>query len=174
VSGFRIVFDEDGYPRELRTSADRERAIARGALTPDTDIVIYRDGEPAYACKAGSIRDLWGHEEKSQSEMEGDGAVVPSSPQTGDSSPVGPPAVEPPPARLPRSTARRPKPHLWASASSATPVPATPTPATKPPSKSLEKQAPSRAKSTAGKPKGGCLTTLFWLVVIYILLKAFA
>jgi hypothetical protein len=170
VSEFRIVFDEDGYPRELRTAAERERAIARGALTRDTDVVVYRDGEPAYACKAGAIRALWSDPEP---EPETPGAAPPAVP------PVPPPAhrerdrpvpapappapIAPPPQRL----ARAPKPSLWSSLSLPAPAPPAPRPA------KARKLSPPPPAAPARK-KGGCMATLFWLFMIYLVLKAFA
>jgi hypothetical protein len=55
----RIVFeDEDGYPRELVTAEDRTRAIAGGALRPDTLVTLYRDRASPVAVRAIDIPDL--------------------------------------------------------------------------------------------------------------------
>lgn len=55
---FRIVFEEDGYPRELINAADRARAVRDEALTPDMDVTIYRDNGPPGVYKAGDIEEL--------------------------------------------------------------------------------------------------------------------
>lgn len=54
----RIIFDEDGYPRELIGAADRERAIRTGSLTPDTSVTLYRAGAKPVAMKARHVDEL--------------------------------------------------------------------------------------------------------------------
>ncbi|MEI9852286.1 MAG: hypothetical protein WDN24_17130 [Sphingomonas sp.] len=43
--GIRIVFEEDGFPRELIGPRDCARAVKEGTLRPDMDVTVYRDGE---------------------------------------------------------------------------------------------------------------------------------
>lgn len=54
----RIIFDEDGYPRELIGAADRERAIRTGSLTPDTSVILYRTGAKPVTTKARNVDEL--------------------------------------------------------------------------------------------------------------------
>jgi TonB family protein len=57
-AGLRIVFDEDGFPRELIDASDRERAILDEALTPNMSVTVYRDGAPPGVQRAGDIPEL--------------------------------------------------------------------------------------------------------------------
>ncbi|MEI9852282.1 MAG: hypothetical protein WDN24_17110 [Sphingomonas sp.] len=54
----RIVFEEDGYPRELINAHDYERAIREGALTPDMDITVYRDDQAPSVFRARRVKEL--------------------------------------------------------------------------------------------------------------------
>jgi hypothetical protein len=54
----RIVFEEDGYPRELIDARDRERAVRSEALSPDTVVTVYRRGAMPVASKAGDVAEL--------------------------------------------------------------------------------------------------------------------
>lgn len=74
----RIIFDEDGYPRELVGAADRERAIRTGSLTPDTSVILYRTGAAPVATRARDVAEL--------------------RPLFGDLPPEPPPPPAPPPA----------------------------------------------------------------------------
>ena len=59
---FRIVFDEDGYPRELISRAERERAVRDGSLRPDTIVIVYRSGAAPVSSRADrfpELRDLF-------------------------------------------------------------------------------------------------------------------
>jgi hypothetical protein len=166
VAEFRIVFDEDGYPRELRTAAERERAIARGALTRDTDLVVYRDGEPAYACKAGSIPEIWNDPEpealgSAPPDLPLPDPPVSSAPAGPAQPPVAPTLIPPPPQRL----AAPQKPSPWSWLFKPGPVP----PAARPRSAPRPSPPPPPARK-----EGGCMATIFWLFVIFVLLKAFA
>lgn len=55
---FRIVFEEDGYPRELVGPEDWARAVSQGALTPDMEITLYRQGESPSVRKAAAVDEL--------------------------------------------------------------------------------------------------------------------
>jgi len=80
---FRLVFDQDGYPRELISAADRNRAVAEEALTAETLVTIYREGSAPHAVLAGRIpelRDLF------TSEPSGGGAAAVPAPATSASS----------------------------------------------------------------------------------------
>lgn len=55
---FRIVFEEDGYPRELINSLDRERAVREGALTSDMEVTVYRADAPPGVFKVGDIEEM--------------------------------------------------------------------------------------------------------------------
>jgi hypothetical protein len=58
LKGLRIVFEEDGYPRELIGQSERVRAVSDGALSPSTPVTIYRAGsEPKFAL-AGEVEEL--------------------------------------------------------------------------------------------------------------------
>jgi tellurium resistance protein TerD len=54
----RIIFDEDGYPRELIGESDRERAIRTGSLTPETSVILYRAGAAPVATRARHVDEL--------------------------------------------------------------------------------------------------------------------
>jgi hypothetical protein len=67
-TNFRLVYEEDGYPRELLSEADWRAAIAAGRLTPETRVTMYRHGEAPVAADAIEIielRPLFGVEEPS-------------------------------------------------------------------------------------------------------------
>ena len=177
MSDFRIVFDEDGYPRELRTAADRARAIAQGALARETDVVVYREGEPAYACKAGDLRALWGEEPERGTEAPGEGDAPPREGPAlqgrtvsgwSEAPPPGP-LLAPPPERIGGAS----KSFLAASLDSLrAAIQAMPTTAPKP----LPPRAPPRPRprpAPAARPKSSCLANLFWLFLIFLLLLAF-
>ena len=167
MSEFRIVFDEDGYPRELRTAAERERAIARGALTRDTDVVVYRDGEPAYACKAGSIRGLWAEEEPPEPDVPDSAPPAPPAPAPARdpirAAPPPPATIAPPPQLLPG--APKPSPWSWLTA---------PAPAPPPTRQPVKARRPSPPPARVAAKKGGCMATMFWLFILFLLLRAFA
>ena len=55
---FRIVFEEDGYPRELINAAERARAVREGALTPEMNVTVYRAGATPGVFKARDIAEL--------------------------------------------------------------------------------------------------------------------
>lgn len=55
---FRIVFEEDGYPRELINAAERARAVREEALTPDMDVTVYRANAAPGVFKARDIAEL--------------------------------------------------------------------------------------------------------------------
>lgn len=58
IEGFRIVIDEDGYPRELITASDFRRAIAVGGLTPEQSVTVYRTGARPEVRQANEITEL--------------------------------------------------------------------------------------------------------------------
>ena len=90
----RIIFDEDGYPRELIGAADRERAIRTGSLTPDTSVTLYRTGANPVTKKARNVAELRA--------LFGD---LPEEPE-----PPAPPPPEAPPAAPPAEDIRPPSP----------------------------------------------------------------
>lgn len=104
--GIRIVYDEDGYPRELSGSEEWHRAIIEGRLTPETAVTVYRSGVQPIVRKAGEVAELRILFEAS--DAEGDGAeptdaaavqidarpeIIPASPE-----PAVPPIAEEPKA----------------------------------------------------------------------------
>jgi TonB family protein len=91
---FRIVFEEDGYPRELINSADRERAVREETLTPDMEVTVYRAGAPPGVFRARDIEEL-----KPLFGLDQPVATPPDEP----ASPA--PAPSPPPARPSRPAA---------------------------------------------------------------------
>jgi len=136
----RIVFDEDGYPRELSSTADCERAIREGALTRDMDVTVYRDEQQPSVVKArnvGELKPLFGVGQKP------DARVRPEQ---------GPPPPPPPP----------PPPHKPVPAPTASPVPAKPEkiaapPRTPPPAAGTAASAPIltvKPEEPASAPQG--------------------
>jgi tellurium resistance protein TerD len=87
----RIIFDEDGYPRELIGEADREKAIRTGSLTPETSVILYRTGAAPVATRARDVAEL--------RVLFGD---LPAEPE--------PPSPRPPPSPPPALPAERPEP----------------------------------------------------------------
>ncbi len=62
----RIVFEEDGFPRELVTAADRAAAVRADAIAPGSLVTVYRDNESPVVVEAGTLpelRPLFGIEE---------------------------------------------------------------------------------------------------------------
>jgi hypothetical protein len=55
---FRIVYDEDGYPRELADEIAWTRAVRSGLLSADSEVTVYTQGEPPRVCRAGTIPEL--------------------------------------------------------------------------------------------------------------------
>lgn len=54
----RIVFEDDGYPRELLGETEWARAIAKGQLRPETPVTIYSDSGLPTACQASNVSEL--------------------------------------------------------------------------------------------------------------------
>lgn len=57
-SQLRIVFEQDGYPRELIESSDVRWAVNSGALTADTEVTVYRSGQLPEVMNAANISEL--------------------------------------------------------------------------------------------------------------------
>ena len=58
ADSLRIMFDEDGFPRELLTVEDRERAVAMGSIDAATEVTVYRENAvPAYQ-QADAVPEL--------------------------------------------------------------------------------------------------------------------
>jgi tellurium resistance protein TerD len=100
----RIIFDEDGYPRELISEADRLRAIKTGSLTPETSVILYRTGAAPVATPARHVAEL--------RDLFGDLPAVPEPPEpppnppapAGRSKPAAPREVAPSPAEEPAAS----------------------------------------------------------------------
>jgi hypothetical protein len=87
VSDFRIVLDQDGYPRRLSGEADCARAMREGALAKDTVVTVYRDEQAPLMARGGDIPEL-AHLF----------AAAPAEPLATPPPPAEPPATTPPPA----------------------------------------------------------------------------
>lgn len=55
---FRLVFEVDGFPRELLTFSECKIAIASGELRSDTEVVLSRPGESPRATRVDHISEL--------------------------------------------------------------------------------------------------------------------
>jgi len=58
IEGFRVVIDEDGYPRELSTASDFERAKAEGLLPLERLVTVYRTSLSPEVKQVREIREL--------------------------------------------------------------------------------------------------------------------
>jgi hypothetical protein len=57
-TSFRLVYEEDGFPRELLSSSDWKAAVHNGRLTPETRVTMYRHGEMPVSLVAAQIAQL--------------------------------------------------------------------------------------------------------------------
>jgi len=58
VNDFRIVYEEDGYPRELSGLRELARALQGGSLQPSTRVTVYRQGEPPSVRRISDLPEL--------------------------------------------------------------------------------------------------------------------
>lgn len=129
----RIIFDEDGYPRELIGEADRERAIRTGSLTPETSVILYRTGAAPLATRARDVAELRA--------LFGDLPAEPAAPK-----PPPPPAA----AAMPPGRPERPAPPAPVGPPAASPVPPRPAPLMRGANISLSRAAPGLRQLVVG------------------------
>jgi TonB family protein len=108
---FRIVFEEDGFPRELVNAADRERAVREETLTADMSVTVYRPGQPPGVFRAGDIKELRALFGIGEPEAPAAVAPPPAEPPAGSSVRQGQAAAAPPsPPVAPDAAAAAPSP----------------------------------------------------------------
>ena len=67
---FRIIYEDDGYPRELTGSAEIANAVSNGSLTVKTVVTLYRGNVQPTAGTAGSFTDLQSYFETADDDPE--------------------------------------------------------------------------------------------------------
>lgn len=102
---FRIVFEEDGFPRELVTAAERERAVRDELLTADMEVTVYRTGATPKVTRVGDIEELQPFFKADEPEPEPERAPKPLRAHDEDKVPVPPRAPPPPPEAVPPASA---------------------------------------------------------------------
>lgn len=169
---FRIVFEEDGYPRELINAADRAKAVREEALTPDMNVTVYRANAAPGVFKARDIAEL-----KPLFGLDPPDPPPPPPPQPALEvpAPVPPePADEPAPAAAPAPAPPAERPgtsnHDWiadgpASSSGGPEQRLWPTPA-----EAEEGPGPANQAPPAAAPEPGRYTFMWVLIAIILLL----
>ncbi len=142
-----MILRSGGRALSLSTPEKWRRAIALGDLTPDTQIEIVRDGEPAEPRRAGDLPQLAPYfaalEERLEPAPPREPAPVASVPASGPE--AEPPPSGPAPSAVPASAASSPAP---------SPVPVAPV-------------SPAKA---ARRPGCGCLLAVIAAVIVIIVI----
>jgi hypothetical protein len=118
-SNLRIVYEEDGFPRELTSPAEWKQAVGEGSLAPHALVTVSRAGERSVVVRASEVPELEAFFAPDRSVPQADaavatastvseglGAVVSSSSTSPDPLPDAPVPSAPPPRAAPLDLTR--------------------------------------------------------------------